>query len=150
MHAAMGAAAAMASGPPPVGVVALTADTASDAQLSGFGTAFAAFTFSTNGIITRKDGATWTNKSNEWWSVGSVSGIGSSYQIRATLSSGTTPTGPTLGSTTWHDLSTIREWSHTRSFLGVTTCVLSISIRDTATQTIRATASFTLDATMEN
>lgn len=152
MHAAMGAAAAMTSGPPPVGAVALTADTASDFGLVGFGTAFASMGFGTTGARIRTEtlNAVSVNVAGQWWSQWPVTDIGNSYQIRATLVSGTAPTGPALGSTTWHNLSTYREWSHTRSGAGTSGGVIEVSIRDTATSTIRATASYTIEAIMEN
>lgn len=152
MHFAGATSASGGGGPPPVGVVALTADTASDFGLVGFGTAFASMSFGTTGARIRTEtlNAVSVNVAGQWWSIWPVTDIGSSYQIRATLVSGTAPTGPTLGSTTWHDLSTLQVWSHTRSVAGTSGGVIEVSIRDIATSTIQATASYTIEAVMEN
>lgn len=151
MHS-MAVVAASTGGAPPVGAVVLTADTASDFGLVGFGTAFASMSFGTTGARIRTEtlNAVSVNVAGQWWSIWPVTDIGSSYQIRATLVSGTAPTGPALGSTTWHNLSTQRTWSHSRSGAGTSSCVIEVSIRDIATSTIRATASYTIEAVMEN
>lgn len=128
--------------------VVLTNNSASDFVLVGFGTAFAAFSFSEAGVITKKQGASWTTVSGEWWSAGSTSGIGNNYQISASAV-GATPTGPALN--TWHALSTGREWSLSRSNQGDTSTTLTVSIRDAASpNTVQATASFSLWVIAEN
>jgi len=65
------------------------------------------------------------------------------YEARATLNSGTTPTG-TLN--TWLNLGTTRTWSLSAATGNFQTCNLTIEIRDTATSTVRATAILTLEA----
>lgn len=71
----------------------------------------------------------------------------SSYQIRATLISGSTPSGASLN--TWLGLSTNRQWTLTDAAgaAGSKTCKLTIEIRDAASpNTLRASATFTLKA----
>jgi hypothetical protein len=65
------------------------------------------------------------------------------YEVRATLNSGTTPTG-TLS--TWLNLGTTRTWSLSAAAGNFQTCNLTIEIRDTATSTVQATAILTLEA----
>lgn len=79
----------------------------------------------------------------QWDSIPSTVG---NYEVRATLVSGNTPTGSALGS--WLVLSTTRDWTLTASPGNVLVCTLTIEIRDTATSTVRATATvnFTADA----
>lgn len=76
----------------------------------------------------------------QWDSIPSTVG---NYEVRATLNSGTTPTG-TLN--TWLNLGTTREWTLTASTGNFLTCNLTIEIRDTATSTVRATATLTLES----
>lgn len=71
-----------------------------------------------------------------WLLIGAVA----DYQVRATKTSGTSPSG-TLA--TWLGLGTSRAW--TLSGTGVT-CNLTVEIRDVATSTVQATASITLTA----
>jgi hypothetical protein len=65
------------------------------------------------------------------------------YEVRATLNSGDTPTG-TLG--TWLSLSTTRSWVLTASPGNLLNANLTIEIRDTATSTVRATATVTMQS----
>ena len=53
--------------------------------------------------------------------------IGDSYQIRATLNSGTSPASGTLN--TWQALSSTRAWSWTRSGIGFTLANVTFQIR---------------------
>lgn len=71
--------------------------------------------------------------------------MGSSYEVRATLSSGSTPSG-TLGS--WLALSSNRSWSVTDSIdEGVdVTCVLLVEIGLAGTSTALDSATITLSA----
>lgn len=150
MHFCSATAAAAAVADPPIGNVVLNADSASGFNLVGFGSAYAAFTFSTNGVRIRVQDANSVNINGEWWSLGAQANIGNDYQIRGVLSSGSTPAGPGLGSTTWHNLSSVATWSLTRSVVGTTSSTISVSIRDSSTQTIQATALYTMEVVMEN
>ena len=76
----------------------------------------------------------------QWDSISSTVG---NYEVRATYNSGTTPTG-TLN--TWLNLGTTQEWSLNAPTGNFRTCNLTIEIRDTATSTIRATATLTLES----
>ena len=66
------------------------------------------------------------------------------YEVRATLVSGNTPSGSALS--TWLVLSSDRTWQLSASPGNLLACTLTIEIRDTATSTVRATASVTLEA----
>ena len=101
----------------------------------------ASILFDTDGTIT-VTGSSSSPTSGTWYSGGTPTG--SDWEIRATLSSGTTPSGPTLGS--WHALSSSRTWSHTASS-GTNSCSLSVDIRDTATSTIQDTCTVNITAT---
>jgi hypothetical protein len=67
------------------------------------------------------------------------------YEVRATLSSGTAPSG-TLGS--WTPITAQQAWTLAAipTFFPYKTCVLTIEVRDTATSTVKATATVTLTA----
>ena len=64
-----------------------------------------------------------------------------SYECRATLNSGVTPSG-TLGS--WLALTSTRTWGLVQSTIGSTTCVLTVEIRRGTT--VLATSTVTLNA----
>jgi hypothetical protein len=80
-------------------------------------------------------------QSEQWDSVPATTG---NYQVRATLNSGSTPTGSALS--TWLTVSSFRSWLLNASPGNFLTCNLTIEVRDTATSTVRATASVTLRA----
>jgi len=91
-----------------------------------------------NGTISKDDGSLGNYTDTEWVSPTST-GIGSSYEVRATMTSGVTPSG-TFNS--WIALSTNRTWTLSRSNLGTTTSSFTLQIRDTATDTVQDSASF--------
>lgn len=66
------------------------------------------------------------------------------YEVRATLVSGDTPSGSALS--TWLVLSSDRTWQLSASPGNFLACTLTIEIRDTATSTVRATATVDLEA----
>jgi len=67
------------------------------------------------------------------------------YEVRATkVGVGDTPSGSVLNS--WLVLSSDRTWQLSASPGNLLACTLTIEIRDTATSTVRATASVTLEA----
>jgi len=80
--------------------------------------------------------------SEQWDSDPSTVG---NYEVRATLFSGDTPTGSALAPS-WLLLSSDRTWELVASPGNVLSCTLTIDIRDTATSTIRATATVDLFA----
>ena len=75
-----------------------------------------------------------------------ISGLASDYEVRATLTSGTTPTAGTMGS--WLNCGTDRTWSNTDNTAnGVSvTSTMLIEIRDVATSTVQDNASVTVEA----
>jgi hypothetical protein len=84
------------------------------------------------------------------WGTPTTSGAGNSYWVRATLSSGSTPSGSALN--TWHQLSTTRGWSVFRSSgsVGTTTSVLTVQIAtDSGGSNIIDTATITLVANID-
>ena len=67
------------------------------------------------------------------------------YEVQATLTpGGDTPSGSALSS--WLVLSAGRTWELSASPGNFLTCTLTIEIRDTATSTVRATATVNLEA----
>lgn len=68
----------------------------------------------------------------------------SDYAVKATLSSGTTPQGPTLGS--WHSLGTTREWSIGTSS-GAVSCDLYCEIKNSV-GTVVASGTISLSASV--
>jgi hypothetical protein len=89
-------------------------------------------------------GAGFETITGEWL----ISGSAGDYQARATLSSGSTPNGGS-GLGTWLTLSTTRSWSNTVDPQNSITSVLLIEIRDTATSTVRTSATITIEAIAE-
>ena len=74
-----------------------------------------------------------------------LSGAAGDYQVRATVTSGSV-SGSATGS--WLALTSTRAWSVTDNFAGgpSATANITVEIRDTATNTVRASASITLNA----
>jgi len=99
----------------------------------------------TDGTITKDDGNLANYTDTEWVSPTST-GIGSSYEVRATMTSGVTPVG-TFNS--WIALSTNRTWSLSRSNLGTTTSAFTLEIRDTATDTVQDSASISFNVEVD-
>jgi hypothetical protein len=84
------------------------------------------------------------------WGSPTTAGAGNSYWVRATLSSGSTPSGSALN--TWHQLSIARGWSVFRSSssVGTTTSVLTMQIAtDSGGSNIIDTATITLVANID-
>ena len=81
------------------------------------------------------------SQQEQWDSVPATVG---DYEVRATLVSGNTPSGSALS--TWLVLSSDRTWQLSASPGNLLACTLTIEIRDTATSTVRATATVNLEA----
>lgn len=109
----------------------------STAYLSGpTGPVTASYSISSGGTVSGSNVSGYS-----WLLVGSAS----DYEVRATLSSGTTPSSGTLN--TWQSLGTTRSWSQTRSLtVGTRECVLLIEIRLASSGDVLASASVTITA----
>jgi len=81
------------------------------------GTATAGYRLNTSGIAESRQAAAYTTIES-WLSFGNSSG----YECRATLNSGTSPSGSALGS--WLALSASREWTLTKATTGNVFCSL--------------------------
>lgn len=92
-------------------------------------------------VYTAANSAGTYSQSEQWDSIPSTT---SNYEVRATLVSGNTPAGSALA--TWLVVSSFRSWMLTATAGNLLTCVLTVEVRDTATSTVRATASVTLTA----
>lgn len=100
--------------------------------------------FNTNGVYFNNINFSYTAVTGEWYDP-TTTGIGSDYDIRATLVSQSgiaTRSGPTLG--TWWALSTARSWYIQTNSLGFKSWVLDIDIRDATTLTIIDTARYNM------
>lgn len=73
-----------------------------------------------------------------------LSGAAADYDVRATLVSGNSPTGASLG--TWLNLASSHAWQETASLGSIKTCTLTIEIRDATTLTVLDTATVTVTA----
>lgn len=104
-------------------------------------TARASFTLGSDGRVTTEGSAGPSSASSYAWL---DSGNGALYDVRATLSSGTTPTGSAVGS--WLQLSTSRSWVQTRTSTGERMCDLLIEIRPTGGGATVASATISLSA----
>lgn len=103
------------------------------------GTATAAYEARSDGTVYRTNGNNTLVFLENWLAFGSTS----NYEIKATLISGTAPTG-TLGS--WSSLGTTRTWALSQGIVGDTTCTLSIEIRNAVSLSVVDTATVTLFA----
>lgn len=89
----------------------------------------------------------------EYYSFGVVNwtwlllGVNSDYQVRATLVSGTAPSGSATGS--WLTLNTSRNWSLTKSGVGTRTCTLTIEIRRVVDSVVIDTATVDITAIVD-
>ena len=83
-----------------------------------------------------------------WWTGAPDVGIGSNYEIRATVALGDTPTSGSLN--TWLSLSVDRTWGLTRTVTGTSSCQLTIEIRDANTLTVLDTATWVLTANLDD
>lgn len=121
--------------------VVLTDRTVSDGVTDG-STATATFEISSDATVRDQD-----NTLLETWLTGGAVG---DYQVRATLNSGTSPSGSAVGS--WLACSSSRSWSISDSPGGAQTeCELTVEIRDAASpNTVRATATITITAIATN
>jgi hypothetical protein len=101
-----------------------------------------ASSFSTNG-----GGTDGTTNGTNWVTPTSSASL---YEVRATKVSGSAfqPTGSALG--TWLSCTNSESWSLQLTGIGRLDCVLTIEIRDAATQTIRDTATITMMAKNQN
>jgi len=99
----------------------------------------ATYTLNTSGIVQKSEGGTTTTL--ETWL---LAGASSDYEVRATVSSGTTPTGSATAS--WLSLSSTQAWTLQDAVVdGIPlTCVLLVEIRDVATNTVQTSASITI------
>jgi hypothetical protein len=107
------------------------------------GSATATYTIDNDGTVRNHNG---TNL--ETW-LGGAGGIASNYEVRATLTSGTTPTSGTLGS--WLGCGTDRSWSNTNNAQdgSVVTSTILVEIREAATGTVKDNASIVINADSE-
>lgn len=112
------------------------------------GTATATFGLGNDGVAYEVENGVTTNYTIEWWTKGSVTGLGAAYECRATLNSGSALSSGTVGS--WLTLSSANQWTQSRSTsTGITNSNLTIEIRDVATSTVLASATVTLQAIFE-
>lgn len=107
--------------------------------------AFCAFELQSDGDIQRYFGAS-NGDVGDWITPISAAGGGAAYECRATLLSGTSPSG-TLN--TWLSLTSDRSWSLSRSTIGTTTCTLTIEIRRASDGTVLTSQSVTITAIKE-
>jgi hypothetical protein len=120
--------------------VAVTLQNASASDITFGGVSVASLTAGTDGTSSGSGNAGVTAPA--WWSAAPDVGIGSDYEIRATLATGDAPTSGTLN--TWLSLGTARTWSQSQAVDGQRSCTLTIEIRDSATQTVQGTATWSL------
>lgn len=76
-----------------------------------------------------------------------ISAASEGYECRATLLSGTTPTG-SLG--TWLALTSDQAWFLSRTTVGTTTCQLTVEIRRASDATVLTSQTVTITATKSN
>lgn len=106
-----------------------------------FGTTKAGYQLDNAGVAKKNVDSVYTSISGEWLVTGAVG----DYECRATLVSGTSPSGDSLA--TWLALSTSREWYLSTPTLGqYLVCTLTIEIRRTYDLVVLATATVDLDS----
>lgn len=97
------------------------------------------YTIKSDGTVTKTEGAS-TTTLETWLVVGSAG----DYEVRATLSSGDTPSG-TLG--TWLALSSNRSWELVAGPSETLTCVLAVDIRIAASGAVCDSAAVAISST---
>jgi hypothetical protein len=112
------------------------------AQVSS-GTATAGVELTTAGALSERRNNAYTSIAGEW-TTPIESGIGSHYEVRATHTGGTVPTGPAMG--TWHTIDFNRQWNISRTTNGETTSTFTLEIRHKAAQVVVASANISLNA----
>lgn len=105
-------------------------------------TASASFLLNSDGRAQKQESGVTTDVSGEWL----VSGAASSFEARATVTSGSLTSG-TTGS--WLALSSSRSWILERGSVGLSTCQFTLEIRRTTDSVVVATATITLSAEVD-
>ncbi len=103
------------------------------------GTATAQYELRSDGSLWFTSGYNTLVQSSDWLDFGASS----SYEVRATLTSGTLDSG-TTGS--WLGLGTTRTWSISQGIVGVNSATITVEIRNAATATVVDTAYITIEA----
>lgn len=112
-------------------------------KITSGGTLNAIVTFNTDGSIAGSGSGTGGNPTSQYFDPVTV-GIGTSYWVRATATSGSFSGGTT---DTWLALSSNRAWNRTTAAFGVQTVVATFDISsDSGGSVIVATGSITLTA----
>ena len=108
-------------------------------ELENYGSVTVSYGVNNNRSVTDSDSTL-----ENWLSSGGTVG---NYEVMATKTSGTSPSGSNLNN--WLSLSTSRAWSLTNSNgdNSTRTCVLSVSIRLASSGVVQDTATITLRAT---
>lgn len=92
---------------------------------------------------------TWSSSSSGNGSIGNwitpTSLAGAAYDVRATVVSGTTPTGSATGS--WLSLGTSQSWTLGTASVTTVTCQLTIEIRNATSLAVLASGTVNLSAT---
>lgn len=91
----------------------------------GTNATYAGIQYRSDGDVYREHGSMGPSDIGDW--IDPKTSAPGSYEIRATLVSGTSPTGPTIGS--WHALTTSRLWSLASNPGQSKSCQLTIEIR---------------------
>lgn len=127
-------------------VVKLTEHTVTATAFTG-STAFARFGLRDSGEAYRRiNAASAIDYPGEWFAVAPVTGIGSDFEARATLTSGTLDGGPTGA---WGSLSAGAEWYVSRNISGTKACTFTLEIRRAGSTHVLASAPITVSAFWE-
>lgn len=135
LRSLLGASAASAAS------VQLTGQTVSAGATSP-STATASYSVANTGLVRGQVNADPATTIETWL----LSGASSSYDVRATIISGSVSTG-TIGA--WENLATTRTWTRARTLTGFSSVSLSIELRPAGGGTTLATATINIDATVE-
>lgn len=110
-------------------------------------TATSGVRLTSTGILQERKGSTYTSHATEWATPRNGT-PGTAYEVRATVQSGTTPTGSSVG--VWLALSSNREWLHQNPTSGTTRqCSLLVEIRPAGGGVVLTSATISIDATVE-
>lgn len=114
-------------------------------SVSAPSTATVQIRFGTDGILTTFVGVTGTTREPEWggFALG-YSGLGDFYEIKLSVTSGENPNGTSALRDTWLDLSTQRTWGIATPSPGIYVGSWLVQIRDKTTQTVRASATYSM------
>lgn len=122
--------------------VTVNSQSVSHIDFAGTSTTYAGIWYQSGGDVYKQHGSTGNTDIDDW--IDPKTSAPGSYEIRATLASGTSPAGAAVGS--WLALTTGRSWTLTSNAGQYKTCQLTIEIRKDGVVLDSGTVTLTADS----